>query len=215
MELSYTLLADGSSDRGLIPILTWMLKRHVPHCAVQSRWADLRRLRNPPATLEGRIETAVRLYPCSLLFIHRDAERESRQSRVSEIANSLANTSRRDLPHVLVVPVRMTETWLLFDEIAIRRAAGNPNGKMPLNLPRLKELETCADPKKHLQELIVEASGLSGRHRRRLNFAQCRQRISQVIQDFSPLLHLPAFREMDTEFTAVALGAGWVSNATL
>ena len=215
MELSYTLLADGSSDRGLIPILTWMVRRHIPQCAVQSRWADLRRMRRPPAAMEEKIEQAIQLYPCNLLFIHRDAEREPRESRVREVAGSMAKTRQGNMPHVLVIPVRMTETWLLFDEKAIRLAAGNPKGRIPLNLPRLKELENCADPKDRLREAILEASGLSGRHRRRLNFAQCRQRISQVARDFSPLLHLPAFTQMDQEFATVAFRAGWVSSPIL
>jgi hypothetical protein len=40
--------------------------------------------------------------------------------------------------HIPVVPVRMTEAWLLADEFAIRSAPGNPNGTQSLDLPDLR-----------------------------------------------------------------------------
>ncbi|MEH2437636.1 MAG: hypothetical protein V7K25_25980 [Nostoc sp.] len=40
-ELCYTLLSDGSSDKALMPILTWLLREHQVECAIQSNWADL------------------------------------------------------------------------------------------------------------------------------------------------------------------------------
>jgi hypothetical protein len=43
-EISYTLLCDGSSDKALLPILTWLLRTHQVKCAIQANWADLRRL---------------------------------------------------------------------------------------------------------------------------------------------------------------------------
>lgn len=83
-ELRYTLLTDGSSDRALIPILTWVLRQHGVGCPIQPEWADLGRLRPPPKPL-SRIEWSLKLYPCDLLFVHRDAEGQSLQMRVGEI----------------------------------------------------------------------------------------------------------------------------------
>lgn len=48
---------------------------------------------------------------------------------------------------VPVIPGRMTEAWLRLDEAAIRRVAGNPNGRTKLGLPKLHEVESVADPK--------------------------------------------------------------------
>ena len=56
---------------------------------VQSEWADLRRLPMPPQTLRERILNAVELFPCDLLFVHRDAEREYPQNRYTEIHTAL------------------------------------------------------------------------------------------------------------------------------
>lgn len=73
-ELRYTLLSDGSSDEVLLPILTWLLRTNGVQCAIQPAWADLRRLRQPPSKLSGRIKTSIDLFPCDLLFVHRDTE---------------------------------------------------------------------------------------------------------------------------------------------
>lgn len=70
---------------------------------------------------------------------------------------------------ILIVPVRMQEPWLLFDEQAIRRAAGNPGGKTALPLPRLTQLESLPDPKETLYGLLVAASEHQGRRRGRFN----------------------------------------------
>jgi hypothetical protein len=161
-ELRYTLLSDGSSDSALIPVLTWLLQAHLVDCAIQHEWADLRRVpKSLKDTFSKRIKLAVELYPCELLFIHRDAEKEPRQKRVDEIRKAKEEAGESvSVPTVCVVPVRMTEAWLLFDETALRRAAANPNGKHPLQLPDLTKLEDKPDPKELLYKLLGEASGL-------------------------------------------------------
>ncbi len=74
-ELRFTLVADGSSDRALLPIFIWLLREHFGRIPIQPEFADLRRLPNPPRELFERIAKSVELYPCDLLFVHRDAER--------------------------------------------------------------------------------------------------------------------------------------------
>src|SRR5262249_34801620 len=98
-------------------------------------------------TLSDRIQKSIELYPCDLLFVHRDAEKELPERRRNEIRQAIELVSKETsfLPIVCVVPVRMQEAWLLFDEPALRRAAGNPNGRMILQLPHLGELEGLPD----------------------------------------------------------------------
>src|SRR6266511_2363362 len=148
-ELRLTLLSDGSSDRALLPLLVWLLRQHHVESAIQTAWADLRRLPRPPRGLPQRIQQALELYPCDLLFVHRDAERLAHSARIAEIQRGVElATKQGPLPSVVrVVPVRMQEAWLLFDEAVIRTAAGNPNGRQPLELPRLRGcLETPPMP---------------------------------------------------------------------
>jgi hypothetical protein len=104
---------------------------------------------------------------------------------------------------VCVVPVQMTEAWLLFDESAIRLAAGNPNGKNPLNLPDLSIIEQIPDPKEILFRILREASGLKGRRLKKFNMAQSRIRITELVCDFAPLRKLNAFQRFEKDISTL------------
>lgn len=199
-ELRYTLLSDGSSDAALMPILDWLLIENGVSEPIQKQWADLRRLRQPPKELSERIRVALEFYPCDLLFIHRDAEKLSYVERAGEIRTALAKiVEDHPPPHVYVIPVRMTEAWLLFDESAIRFAAGNRSGQNALHLPDVNTLESLPDPKADLYSLIREASNLQGRRLKRLNPGERVQRITTHVNNFAPLRALDAFRNLEAD----------------
>jgi hypothetical protein len=179
-----------------MPILTWLLIDLGVNLPIQPTWADLARLPHPPKKLEDRIHKAIALYPCDLLFVHRDAEKESRQKRVLEIHQAV-NLIKEDviLPVVCVIPVKMTEAWLLIDEKAIREAAGNPKGRQPLDLPKTSNTEGLSDPKETLRGLLETARGHAPRRQQTVSIT----RIAELIDDFQPLKQLPAFRELESE----------------
>ena len=201
-ELRYTLLSDGSSDRALMPILTWLLREHGVRCAIQAEWADLGRLRRTKKQfkLPERIEWTLELYPCDVLFVHRDAEKEPHDNRIVEIREAVEQVQQWQIDTTIcVVPVRMLEAWLLFDQSALRYAAGNPKGKQRLKLPPLNKVEKLPDPKESLYELLRQASGLSGRRRKKLSVRAGVHRVAQTISDFTPLRALPAFQALERE----------------
>jgi hypothetical protein len=210
-ELVYTLLTDGSSDRALLPILTWLLREHGITYAIQAEWAELRQLRKPPRALPDRIKWSLALFPCDLLFVQRDAERIAWEIRLTEINRAIEEASMTITmpPTICVVPVRMQEAWLLFDEIALRQAAGNPHGRIPLDLPALNELETLPDPKDILHDCLRRASGLTGRRRKKFSVDTSALRIAEFMTDFSPLRTLFAFQELEREVIQVIQEQQW------
>src|SRR5579863_5402046 len=120
--MQFTLVTDGSSDRALIPVLEWLLRWLGVTEDLVGQWAELRHLRRPPVGLMNRVRKALELYPCDLLFVHRDAEAQAPQLRSAEINAAVEEIWRAGvapIPHVCVVPVRMQEAWLLIDESAI------------------------------------------------------------------------------------------------
>lgn len=211
-RLTYTLLADGASDSSLIPILTWLLRRHCGPLAIQAEFADLRRLPIPPKKLFERIAQAVELFPCDLIFVHRDAENAAIEHRLKEVSDSV-RASRIHAVSIAVVPVRMQEAWLLIDESALRRAAGNPNGNERLTLPSIGQVERLPDPKSLLHQLLRQASGLRGRGLRRFNRTRHGRRVADYIDDFQPLFRLAAFRRLAAEVERVATERGWRHSA--
>jgi len=201
--MRYTLVADGSSDRCLRRIINWILEAipRVSAVGFVEQFADVREFSERPHTLDEKVRRASELFPCEILFVHRDAESEPRSKRVDEIASAVASLA--GLRHVPVVPVRMTEAWLLIDEHAIRQAAGNPNGIVDLEMPAISRLESLPNPKHELRQRLLKASELSGRRREKLKRDLPRrvQRVADLIADFDSLRALPAFSafESDTE----------------
>lgn len=92
--MRFTLISDGSSDKALIPILRWVLLRNGVRSEVSGDWVDWSRFRNPPNNLAGKIESAVRIYPSELLFVHRDAEAAEPAERRNEIRRAVEGAGR-------------------------------------------------------------------------------------------------------------------------
>jgi hypothetical protein len=205
--IRYTLLSDGSSDKMLMPVIDWLLIQHCVEIAVKSSWANLSILPQPPKILSERIKVALELYPCDLLFVHRDAEKERYEIRHAEISRGLEGINGP--PTICVIPVRMMEAWFLINELAIRKAAGNPNGRSSLNLPDVNSLENLPDPKGYLLNLIRVSSGRRGVRLKKLNLHQCAFRVSQYTDDFSPLRSLTAFQPLERELAATLVEHGW------
>ncbi|WP_088253697.1 hypothetical protein [Fimbriiglobus ruber] len=204
--LCYTLQSDGPTDRMLLPILNWLLSVHLPDHAVTPQFADLRSAQ-PTKGLVNRIRMALFLYPCDVLFVHRDAENDDPGVRVIEIEKSIkALNTKMVIPRcVPVVPVRMSEAWLLINERAIRRASGNPNGKSHLALPNIKTLEKQPDPKTLLRELLRNACGLQGRRLKNFNAeARVPQVAGWIDDDFTPLRALSAFQKLESDIGQLA-----------
>src|SRR6201981_2279638 len=209
--MQFTLVTDGPSDKALIPILVWCLRQAGVLADLQPQWADFRNLLRPPVGLLNKIRTALDLFPCDLLFVHRDAEAQGWELRNEEIRRTIQILTHSGMrtPHVCVVPVRMQEAWLLFNEEAIRRAAGNPSGSVRLNLPRLQNIEDIPNPKGLLFELLRVASELPLHRLRKMPVTRARLRITELIDDFSPLRALTAFRELEAQLMGVVQTRQW------
>jgi hypothetical protein len=202
----YTLLADGASDQRLMPIIDWVMRDIGVEKPLLPQWADRSRFPRKVKGLEERVRLAVSAYPCDVLFVHRDAEKVSYEDRLSEVVSAIQNSEVVSIP---VIPVRMTEAWLLFDEMAIRRASGNPNGRIDINLPDKKKFEELTDPKDTLHGLLRLSSGLSGRRLRQLNESSCAALVAGYIDDFSPLKGVTSFDRFRESVLTVAQSMGW------
>ncbi len=216
-RLRYTLIADGPTDACLVPIINWVL-RHYPDPFFHEfvpQVANRRWLPEGTRGLRERVEAGLRQFPCELLFVHRDAERQSPELRFDEIEKKTAGVAGLS-EFISVVPVRMTEAWLLFDERAIRKAADNPNGVSNLEIPVTKNLEGVPDPKSVLKNCLLRASELKGKRRReqfKRRISSRMYRVATLIQDFAPLRQLPAFRRFEDDayrvFERMRRRGGW------
>ncbi|WP_329144512.1 DUF4276 family protein [Streptomyces niveus] len=159
---------------------------------------DLNRLPNKPGPgVEGKLLAAQQLSDSGQAYdlVVIDSDREPPDHRRSEIAEAVAAVSP-GLAHVPAIPVRMLEAWLLLDQSAIREVAGNPNGRMALNLPKPAKAESEANPKALLKQAIATASGEKGRGLQKLQtrFSANRARLLQMLDREGPVRQLASWR---------------------
>jgi len=201
-ELKFTLIADGSSDKTLISIIKWLLDDLYPEMPSNGAFADFRHLRNPPKKSEvaAQIKLASKFYPFDILFYHRDAE--SKESGILKIrTNEILNGVKKEVSSkvVSVIPITMMETWLLIDQEAIKKAAGNRNYSGTIPLPPVKSLETITNPKDQLHRTLKQVSGLKGRNLKKFNVHQAVHFVAENIEDFSPLRNTSAFKAFEDD----------------
>jgi hypothetical protein len=204
-------LCEGSSDTGL--------RFHIEEIAgamgrqILVTVPDLNRLPNKPGrSVADKLRAAQQLsdggHTYDLVVIHRDSDRESPDRRRKEIAEAVATVSP-ELAYVPVIPVRMLEAWLVLDQSAIREVAGNPNGKVALDLPKPAKAESVADPKALLKQAIATASEERGRGLQKLQtrFPANRARLLQMLDREGPVKQLASWQSF-TDDLREALGRG-------
>jgi hypothetical protein len=139
-------LGEGSSDSGITTHISRIAAQHGHSAVVTDPVAD--RLPPPPRkSVTAKLQAVKELEGAyDLVAVHRDADTAGRPPRLAEI-QSAVQLVMPGTPHVPIIPVRMTEAWLLLDEAEIRRVAGSPNGRTPLGLPKPRSVESIPDPK--------------------------------------------------------------------
>lgn len=154
------------------------------------------------SSLPNKLAAARRLlgYDPEVIVVHRDADGAGRRKRVEEMRRAVDDSGVISLL-LPVVPMRMTEAWLLLDESAIRRVAGHPNGRHTLDLPKIGEVERLADPKALLQQSILRASGATGRRRDRLasRFGENRRQLLSALELQGAVAQLEAWSTLVRE----------------
>lgn len=196
MTLRSLFVADGPSDLPLASHLAAL-------CAESGREVEVTPV--DPERLGGtgrRVEDRLRFLltqgaEVDMFFVHRDAEGQPVELRQTEIE---AGSERAGVmvPVVPVIPVRMTEAWLLLDEAEIRRVAGRPRGRTPLSLPAARSVESIPDPKQVLLDTLLSACELTGRRRAqfRRDFSRHRRLLLQRIDRNGPINQLTAWSQL-------------------
>lgn len=204
-HLKYTLIGDGSSDKVLIPVINWLINDLYPELPTSGIFADFGRIKNPPTKgdIKGQVKFAAHFYPFDILIYHRDAESNSNDIiniRKSEIL-SLITEADYHQRIVCVVPIVMTEAWLLIDQNAIKKAAGNRNYPGILNLPSIPLLEQQNDPKELLFCLLRTAKNAKKRELYKFNPNAAVHWVAEYISDFSSLRQLRSFQQFELDLT--------------
>ncbi|ALO93491.1 hypothetical protein SHL15_2336 [Streptomyces hygroscopicus subsp. limoneus] len=198
MTVRALYLCEGSSDTGLSDHIKEIGAEMGREILVTP--PDLDRLPDKPGhSVRDKLRAAQRLSDewqvYDLVVIHRDSDGNPPERRRTEIAEAVTEVCP-GLVHVPVIPVRMLEAWLLLNQQAIREVAGNPNGKVALDLPKATRAESVPDPKALLKQAIATASEDKGRRLEKLQkrFPENRARLLQMLDRAGPVQQLASWQ---------------------
>jgi hypothetical protein len=88
---------------------------------------------------------------CNILLVVHDLDRASLEDLRSSLQSALSHCPIR--LHLIVIPVREIEAWLLADHNAINKSL-----KLKKKIARVNDPEMIIDPKSHLSRLILRGS---------------------------------------------------------
>jgi len=204
-KVHFIFIGEGSSDNGLINHLEnlCLLCGASEATGVPLDYALIPEDLLKDKTVKSKVECALSLEPnANLIYVHRDSDSRNSSPRYEEINRALKQLEH-PRKHVAVVPVQETEAWLLADPQAIRDKAGNPNGAMQLNIPKLSRIEQLANPKESLFQALVDASDLSGRRldKFKQSFGKIRFSLLSELSPSGKVSSLPSWQRLkeDTE----------------
>lgn len=191
-------LADGSSDEPIGAHIAALAHAHGVVLEVVT--PEFARMDNPPGrTVRARLERVLGFDAAfQVLVVHRDSEGSAASLREAEIESGCRQCGV-GWPAIPVVPIRMTEAWLLLDEHAIRTVAGRPSSSEPLGLPTADQAEVVADPKALLQSVLEAASGQTGRRLRqfRRDFSYHRRQLLERLDRDGVVRQLSAWQALE------------------
>lgn len=200
-ELQALFVSEGSADAPLAGIVETLFR--IRGVVVNTSTPELSRL-SPPVSRDvpAKVDAAVRLLgrQPDLLVVHRDSDGSAPVSRRAEMITAVQQyCSSSHL--VAVIPIRMTEAWLLLDETAIRTVAGHPRGRAALSLPTAEQAERMSDPKARLAEVLSTASGTTGRRRAQVRhrFNQHRRQLLERLDVEGPVTALSSWQALQRE----------------
>lgn len=192
--ISIAIVCDGTSDICIQDLTQAIADAKFPEQTF--RITPAREVIPAHGPLHNRLEKAYKNYEPNIIICHRDAESSSGKDRITEI-QSAQQLAGIEIPVIPAVPVRMIESWLLTDPIAIRCAADNRNGTVDLNLPKHKAIEQLLDPKEVLFLALRTASNLPTQRLKRFNEHRARSRVASFMDDYSTLRKLPSFQQFE------------------
>lgn len=192
-------IAEGSSDQPLSAIIeSLFFERGVSlHLSAPDFSLLQKKVRRD---VRSKIQAGLSLsgQNVDLIVVHRDADNVDPSLRREEVRQATEGLVPRNSTVIPVIPVRMTEAWLLLDEKSIRHVAGNPRGTHDIGLPKTGEVERKADPKRILQECLLKAANVTGRRRDGVakRFDQHRKQLLERLELSGPIEALTSWIDL-------------------
>ena len=210
MELSLALYAEGPSDNCFLPLIIERTTRNI----IDQRW--------PRDQYERIALSGVKIIPkqrgkrdvCILsaareacknnaLNVHSDADdkttHRAQKERIQPGFDLVLKSTEKVCEHLIpLIPVQMTEAWMLADREALLYAIGVFGKPQGLRLPNASEVERDANPKHTLNEIVRQAnlnrsSSKRSSYRRKIDISDRYEYLAGRV-DLSKLALVPSYQ---------------------
>jgi len=212
INLTLALYAEGATDKGFLPVL---IQRTVQQL-LEEKGRSVIDVSEPfvididadeASRQADRILVAARRamgYHALLIHVDSDYPQPDRamRERVQPGLDLVQQSSEqlcRDL--VPVIPVQMTESWMLADPDTLRAVIGTDATSAELGLPHLHEVESLADPKQRLQQ-AVRTAGLRRRTPRKIEVGTIYRPLAERLS-LQELQRVPSYQRFTGDMLAV------------
>lgn len=211
LQLQLAFCAEGSTDHRFFPILIQRTARRIieqqstmniiipPIISVGFEKSGLKRA-------EHILQAACEATGSHVLIVHADADEPAPGKAFLERFQpgyQLVQRSDEKLCKTLVpvIPVYMTEAWMLADANALREAIGIDIDIYQLGAPkRAKQVEAYANPKQVLKQIVEEAYAKKSRRHRSVEIDYLYELLPYEIR-LERLNAVPAYRQFVHDLT--------------
>ena len=196
-QLSIGLYTEGSTD---VRFLTSIIKRTFEdvcfECQGELEVLDIQNIRINKGTFPEDVINAAHNSGIMILCVHTDADDSADttvyQNKITPALKAIENCSEDICKNIVpIIPIQMTEAWMLADKNLLKREVGT--GKNDNELGIYKDPEEYADPKETIKAVIrIANQERTKRHRKDLTISDLYLRIGQSIS-IDKLKNVPSY----------------------
>lgn len=199
--LSLAVFAEGRSDERFLPIIIQRTAEKI----IAKRGHDTTDVLEPqvvpkPKDANGRdqciLAVARQTSGYHALIIHADADQRTAERALSERINPGVELARQaGINHhcIPLIPVRMTEAWLMADPEKLLETIGTNTTAAELNLPtHPHEVETISNPKASLNDILRQAK--TRRRKAQVKIKDIYEPVARTM-DLERLWSVPAYQQ--------------------
>lgn len=221
MQLTLALYAEGATEECFLPILIQRTAEEITlnlaNSTVDVLEVDTWHI-SPPAPKKAaeRIAKAIaETQGYHALIIHADADHPTREHALDERIKPGIKRAHADVLDtarlqelVPLIPIKMTEAWMLADSKALREVIGTNIAS--LGTPeRPHQVEAVTNPKQTFAKIVQEATKDRGK-RRKIEVKDLYEPLSASI-DLSQLRKVPSYQQFCDDFTEALCKLGIVT----
>lgn len=151
---------------------------------------------------ERILHAAKQTHGYHLLIVHADANQATPQAAFQERIQPGLDLVKRESPHTVcrelvpIIPVKMTEAWMLADADTLISVIGTLAPRQSLGIPtRPRQVEAIMDPKQQLSHVLQQAlASRTRRYRRRRHIGELYEPLARQMS-LQRLEQVPAYQQ--------------------